>query len=266
MWSTCQDVLWARWLEVWPPGCRGAAGPGEGMWRRQWFTLEGKVNSSCCFKSLGKPRLRRELDRAPLSECEPEQRYFWAWRAHTITPLPPPPPPPLSSPFPPVAAPRRSRLLKISGHNFISLSLLLDRRKSRRAKVSEITPTIAFWRFIEEQQLCVPKVVQSNTIKCNHEFRGFVNVLTSFPGNKSGTIGGTVWAFCCWCCRPVKWSYQWHSNSHTLTFCARLCALAHLQLLERPRHVARRRPGEGALLAGLPPGSAGRRQAVACKI
>lgn len=93
MWSTCQDVLWARWLEVWPPGCRGAAGPGEGMWRRQWFTLEGKVNSSCCFKSLGKPRLRRELDRAPLSECEPEQRYFWAWRAHTITPLPPPPPP-----------------------------------------------------------------------------------------------------------------------------------------------------------------------------
>lgn len=60
-------------------------GGGEGKrrwqqqrWRRRWwFTLEGKVNSSCCFKSLGKPRLRsEELDRAPLSECEPEQRYF----------------------------------------------------------------------------------------------------------------------------------------------------------------------------------------------
>lgn len=33
--------------------------------RRRWFTLEGKVNSSCCFKSLGKPRPQRELDRAP---------------------------------------------------------------------------------------------------------------------------------------------------------------------------------------------------------
>lgn len=56
---------------------RGEERGGEGMWRRRrWFTLEGKVNSSCCFKSLGKPRLQRELDRAPLSECEPEQRYF----------------------------------------------------------------------------------------------------------------------------------------------------------------------------------------------
>lgn len=55
---------------------RGEGGGGEGVRRRRWFTLEGKVNSSCCFKSLGKPRLQSELDRAPLSECEPEQRYF----------------------------------------------------------------------------------------------------------------------------------------------------------------------------------------------
>lgn len=67
----------------WRFGCRAAGGPPgpggreggeggegrggeqrrrrEGMWRRRrWFTLEGKVNSSCCFKSLGKPRLQRE--------------------------------------------------------------------------------------------------------------------------------------------------------------------------------------------------------------
>lgn len=83
--GACQDALW---LEVGglapglPGGRRAREGGrrrrrGEGMWRRRrWFTLEGKVNSSCCFKSLGKPRPQRELDRAPLSECEPEQRYF----------------------------------------------------------------------------------------------------------------------------------------------------------------------------------------------
>lgn len=108
MWSTCQDVLWARagW-RFWPPGCRRRrrvhARWGEGMWRRRWFTLEGKVNSSCCFKSLGKPRPQSELDRASLSECEPEQRYFWACRAHTDASS--------SSSFPPVAVPQRSRLL-----------------------------------------------------------------------------------------------------------------------------------------------------------
>lgn len=37
----------------------------------------------------------------------------------------------------------------------------------------------------------------------------------------------------------------------------------HLQLLGRPRHVARRRPEGGAPLAGLPPGSAGRRRRLA---
>lgn len=37
----------------------------------------------------------------------------------------------------------------------------------------------------------------------------------------------------------------------------------HLQLLRRPRHVARRRPGGGAPLAGLPSGSAGRRRRLA---
>lgn len=43
-----------------------AAGPPGLGWRRWWwwFTLEGKVNSSCCFKSLGKPRPPRALRRA----------------------------------------------------------------------------------------------------------------------------------------------------------------------------------------------------------
>lgn len=52
-----------------------------------------------------------------------------------------------------------------------------------------------------------------------------------------------------------------------MELCAWLSAeLTHLQLLRRPRHVARRRPGEGAPLAGLPPGSAGRRRRLAAKI
>lgn len=59
---------WGRWAG----GARGWRG-GE-VAAAAVVYIRGKVNSSCCFKSLGKPRLQGELD--PLSECEPEQRYF----------------------------------------------------------------------------------------------------------------------------------------------------------------------------------------------
>lgn len=100
-----------RWLEVWPPGCRGAAGPGEEgepregggerRWRRRrWFTLEGKVNSSCCFKSLGKPRLQREswigLPYRNVSQSRDISEPGELTRSHRC--LPPLPP---SSPLPP---------------------------------------------------------------------------------------------------------------------------------------------------------------------
>lgn len=72
-------VLRARCVEIWPLGRRrgevrwgggdreeGGGGVRRQRWRRRlrlrWFTLEAKVNSSCCFKSLGKPRLPSELD------------------------------------------------------------------------------------------------------------------------------------------------------------------------------------------------------------